>query len=122
MSVGGRKVMCRFEHVNVQLTAYEAEKIGGTDGRPHTLSSHLTFSGCAVDALINSIPDDDEKLDAPATVQTELENLEISLSNLLQNIGSVKQYVQAVVVLSPPSGGLQQFMSVSLTGWPNQRG
>jgi len=69
-------ILTRFEEVPCSLTAYEAEKIG-------------------VDALINGEPED-ESLDAPATILKDFDNLEMSLSNLLESIQTISEYVERV--------------------------
>jgi len=76
LRVGARAPIARFELVNLDVFAYEAEKI-------------------AVDALINGAPDND-KLDAPATILTDFENLENSLEKLQGLIRSVANYVKKV--------------------------
>lgn len=70
-------VLCKFLPVDLQLTSYDAEKIG-------------------VDALINGNPED-TYLDAPASILSDIDNLEMSLGQLLQNIETVSDYVQDVV-------------------------
>jgi translation initiation factor 3 subunit F len=76
VSVFGKRVVSRFQGAATQLTAFQSEKIG-------------------VDALINGTPDD-EKLDAPATLMTDLQNLFFSMDNLLQKLEIVEEYVQKV--------------------------
>lgn len=68
--------LARFEPVDLQITAYEAEKIG-------------------VDALINGIPED-ERLDAPASILTDFDNLEGSLYKLADMINGISTYVEKV--------------------------
>jgi translation initiation factor 3 subunit F len=74
--VGGKSVMARFEPVALDLHAYEAEKIG-------------------VDALINGAPDD-EQLDAPATMLSDAENLDLSMNKLLDMLEAVSDYANRV--------------------------
>jgi len=76
LRIGTKLPMARFELINLEVFAYEPEKI-------------------AVDALINGAPDND-KLDAPATVLTDFENLESALEKLQKLIGSVSTYVKRV--------------------------
>lgn len=76
IKVGRKACVARFESVNVDVHAYEGEKI-------------------AVDALINGTPDSD-KLDAPATILTDFENLEVALQKLHGMIGTVADYVKEV--------------------------
>jgi len=76
LKVGSRTPLARFELINLEVFAYEAEKI-------------------AVDALINGAPDSD-KLDAPATILTDFENLETSLEKLQGLIRTVAAYVKKV--------------------------
>lgn len=68
--------MARFEPVTLDVTAFEGEKI-------------------AVDALINGNPEG-SGFDAPATVLTDLENLDNSLSKLHTLLESVATYCAAV--------------------------
>jgi len=75
--VGEKSVIARFETANMELFAHEAEKIG-------------------VDALINGHPDD-KRLDAPATILSDVENLENSLLKLLNSLQVVTDYVDKVV-------------------------
>lgn len=75
-SVGESGVVARFESAELEFNAYESEKIG-------------------VDALINSNPDG-EQLDAPATILSDFENLEISMGKLLDLLESCLNYVQKV--------------------------
>ena len=52
-----------------------------------------------MDALINNVPDEnDERLDAAARILTDFENLEISLSNLIQSVDTISDYVDQVAV------------------------
>lgn len=74
----GKPVVTRFEEVEMYQESSEPERI-------------------AIDALINSTPDDNQSLDAPATLLSDLDNLELSLSNLLQAIEDVRAYVARVV-------------------------
>lgn len=73
----GRESAARFESVDLDIHAYEGEKIG-------------------VDALINGNPDND-RLDAPATILSDFENLQIALSKLWEMIQSCSTYVESVV-------------------------
>jgi len=74
--VGDKPVIYRFEDAELETEVFEGEKI-------------------AVDALLNGVPDD-EKLDAPATVLSDLDNLEVSLSNVLSSLEVVSEYVNKV--------------------------
>jgi translation initiation factor 3 subunit F len=74
--VGAKASIARFESVNMDVFSYESEKI-------------------AIDALINGAPDSD-KLDAPATILTDFENLENSLQKLHSLIQSMCKYLQKV--------------------------
>jgi len=76
IKVGAKLPLARFELVNLEIFAYEGEKI-------------------AVDALINGAPDSD-KLDAPATILTDFENLENSLEKLQGLVRTVAAYVKRV--------------------------
>jgi translation initiation factor 3 subunit F len=76
VKVGKKMSIARFEQVNLDVSAYESEKI-------------------AIDALINGAPDND-KLDAPATILTDFENLENSLEKLHALIQSVRTYLRKV--------------------------
>lgn len=69
--------MARFESVNLQIHAREGEKIG-------------------VDALINGAPDN-QRLDAPATILNDFDNLECSLSKLWGMLTAVGDHVDKVV-------------------------
>jgi len=70
-------VLSAFQAVPVQLYAYEEEALG-------------------VDALLNGTPDDVERLDAPATLLTEQEALELSVTKLLESLEQVEAHVAAV--------------------------
>jgi translation initiation factor 3 subunit F len=74
--VGDKEVTCCFESVGVKFSPYSAEQIG-------------------VDALINGYPDD-QRLDAPATVLSPFESLELSMGKLLDMLGTTRNYVAAV--------------------------
>ena len=90
LRVGAKMPVARFELVNLEIFAYEAEKI-------------------AVDALINGAPDND-KLDAPATILSDFENLETSLEKLQGLIRSVANYVEQV-----QSGAIKGDKEIGLT-------
>lgn len=79
IKVGRRKrpTAARFEAVDLDIHAYEGEKIG-------------------VDALINGNPDND-RLDAPATILSDFENLQIALSKLWEMVQSCSTFVDGVV-------------------------
>lgn len=70
-------VLANFQPVPIELFAYEEEKIG-------------------VDALISGVPDDVERLDAPATFLTDSENIEASIVKLLESIEEIERYVAKV--------------------------
>lgn len=76
-TVESKEVIYRFENAELELEAYEGEKIG-------------------VDALING-ETEEERLDAPARILSDFENLEVALNNLLNSIQTVSTYVQSVV-------------------------
>ena len=73
----GEDCVGRFEQVPLAYIASHAEKIG-------------------VDVLINSVPDDEERLDAPANVLSSFDNLELALGNLLDSIETCLDYVSKV--------------------------
>lgn len=76
--IGNRQpFMARFESVNVEISAYQGEKIG-------------------VDALINGAPEN-SRLDAPATILSDFDNLESSLSKLWTLLNTVSGHVNQVV-------------------------
>jgi len=77
VKVGDRPVLARFERAPLEFHAFEAEKIG-------------------VDALINGTPDD-KQLDAPATILSDFDALEVSSSRLLDYLEAVSSYVAKVV-------------------------
>jgi translation initiation factor 3 subunit F len=77
LTVGGRIVMNKYEPVNLELYAYEAEKIG-------------------IDALINGHPDS-KQLDAPASLLSDFDNLEVAMEKLLDMLDTVGNYVNKVV-------------------------
>jgi len=81
MKVGKKKVVSRFDAVPVRIFASEAEKIG-------------------IDALINGQPDDN-KLDAPASIWSDYENLERTMGKLLDLLESLSTYTKKVLA----SGG-----------------
>lgn len=68
--------MARFEPVTLDVTAFEGEKI-------------------AIDALINGNPDG-SGFDAPATILSDMENLDNSLSKLHSLLETVSEYCAAV--------------------------
>lgn len=72
-----RETAARFEAVDLDIHAYEGEKIG-------------------VDALINGNPDND-RLDAPATILSDFENLQTALAKLWEMIQACSVYVESVV-------------------------
>lgn len=72
--VNGREVLARYEQAILELHATQGEKIG-------------------VDALINGQPDDN-KLDSPATILSDVDNLYKSMSKLINMIGTVQQYCE----------------------------
>jgi len=72
----GKDCMAQFEPVKLDFHAYEAERIG-------------------VDALINGAPDD-SKLDAPATILNDIENLDASLEKVLSLFDTASDYVDRV--------------------------
>jgi translation initiation factor 3 subunit F len=70
-------LLANFQPVPIEMHAYEEEKIG-------------------VDALISGVPDDDARLDAPATFLTECENIEASVVKILESIESLEAYIEKV--------------------------
>lgn len=70
-------LLANFQPVPLEMHAYEEEKIG-------------------VDALISGVPDDDARLDAPATFLTESENIEASVVKILESIESLEAYIDKV--------------------------
>mmetsp|Transcript_19406 Transcript_19406/g.28979 ORF Transcript_19406/g.28979 Transcript_19406/m.28979 type:complete len:301 (+) Transcript_19406:1-903(+) len=79
--VGDKYVVAQFEQIETNFESTEPAKI-------------------AVDAMINGVPDSGEeskKLDAPATMLSELENLEHSLQELLHLLSRVSDFVNKVV-------------------------
>jgi translation initiation factor 3 subunit F len=73
---GAKPLMALFEEAPLSLYAYEGEKIG-------------------VDALINSQPADNSqgRLDAPATILSDFDNLELSMDKLLDMLQTASAYV-----------------------------
>jgi len=71
-----KSLLALFEQVPLSLYAYEGEKIG-------------------VDALINSQPADNSagRLDAPATILSDFDNLELSMDKLLDMLQTASTYV-----------------------------
>jgi len=70
-------LLSHFLPVPVTLDAYEEEQIG-------------------VDALISGVPDDDSRLDAPATILSDSENLEQSVMKVLECMETIESYIQRV--------------------------
>jgi len=77
IKVGEKDVLARFESAPLEYHAHEAEKIG-------------------VDSLINGVPESN-KLDAPATVLSDFENLDLSLSKLLDALHVISNYLTKIV-------------------------
>lgn len=77
VGVRDRESVARFESVDLDIHAYEGEKIG-------------------VDALINGNPEND-RLDAPATILSDFENLQNALAKLWEMVQSCSTYVDEVV-------------------------
>lgn len=65
-----------FECANIELYSYEAEKIG-------------------IDSLINGEPESNE-LDAPATMLSDIDNLQHVLMKLLEAIETCSNYIESV--------------------------
>jgi len=76
ISVGDKDVITRFQSAPLIYATYEAEKIG-------------------VEALLNGDPES-AKLDAPATILSNLESLEASLIKLREMLEAVSKYVASV--------------------------
>jgi len=72
IKLGQKSVVSRFDPAPVSIHASDAEKIG-------------------IDALINGQPDDG-KLDAPASIWSDFENLERSMSKLLDLLEGLSTY------------------------------
>jgi translation initiation factor 3 subunit F len=68
-------LLANFQPVPVEMHAYEEEKIG-------------------VDALISGVPDDDTRLDAPATFLTESENIESAVGKILESMEALEAYIE----------------------------
>jgi len=81
LKLGKKSVVSRFDAVPVRIFANEAEKIG-------------------IDALINGQPDD-AKLDAPASIWSDFDNLERSMGKLLDLLESLANYTKKIAA----SGG-----------------
>lgn len=77
LSVDGKEVIAQFEKVKSEFHTTEPAKI-------------------AVDAMLNGVPDDTKQLDSPATMLSEVENLEHSLQQLLELLETVSKYVDKV--------------------------
>lgn len=98
-----RALLARFAELPVTLTASAPEKLAGAflsvpSRRAAPRLPALTAPPSrAVDSLINSNPEDD-KLDAPATILSELDSLEQSMQALLHSIETVQRYVSKVQV------------------------
>jgi translation initiation factor 3 subunit F len=75
--VGDKPVVGRFQSARLDFYAQEAERIG-------------------VDSLINGHPDE-QKLDAPASILTDFENLGLSMDRILDMLETVSNYVSDVV-------------------------
>lgn len=73
--VNGRDVLARYEQAILELHATSGEKIG-------------------VDALISGQPENINKLDSPATILSDVDNLYKSMSKLVEMISVVQQYCQ----------------------------
>lgn len=70
-------LLANFQPVPIEMHSYEEEKIG-------------------VDALISGVPDDDARLDAPATFLTDAENIEAAVVKILESIESLEAYIEKV--------------------------
>jgi len=77
VKVGDKDVLARFELAPLEYHAYEAEKIG-------------------VDSLITGTPED-SRLDAPASILSDFESIDLSLSKLLESLHTISEYVKKVV-------------------------
>lgn len=53
------------------------------------------FQSFAVDAILQGRPESDE-IDAPATISSEMESLDFSLSKLIENIDTIMAYTEKV--------------------------
>jgi len=100
IKVNEKPVIARFESVSLEYFAYEEEKIG-------------------VDALITGHPEN-KNLDAPATILSDFDGLELSMGKLLENLETVTAYVNKVVegkVKGDPEIG--RAISAALASVPN---
>jgi len=77
VKVGEKDVLARFELAPLEYHAYEAEKIG-------------------VDSLITGAPED-TRLDAPASILSDFESIDLSLNKLLESLQTISDYVKKVV-------------------------
>jgi len=77
VKVGEKDVLSRFDSVPLEYHAYEAEKIG-------------------VDSLITGVPEAKE-FTAPASILSDFESLDLSLSKLLESLEIVSNYVKKVL-------------------------
>eukprot|EP00808_Paulinella_micropora_P007031 g75306.t1 len=75
--VGDKEALARFERAPLEYHAYESEKIG-------------------VDSLINGEPVVEDQIDAPASILSDFENLDLSLTKLLEILDTVSAYVNKV--------------------------
>ena len=77
IAVNNIPVLAQFSSVALHMSAYDEERVG-------------------VEALIEGIPDDHHRLDAPATILSETEALHRAVLRLLEAISICHGYVQAV--------------------------
>lgn len=70
-------LLANFQPVPVEMYAYDEEKIG-------------------VDALISGVSDDLSRLDAPATLLTEAENIEATIVKVFESIETLEEYIEKV--------------------------
>lgn len=78
VKVNGQSVLAKFEAIEVAYTAYDEEKIG-------------------VEALIRGAPDESARLDAPANLLPDVENLEAAMVKLLDALDVCSNYVDSVL-------------------------
>ena len=75
--VNGAPVLAAFSAVSLSMSPYDEERVG-------------------VDALIQGIPDDHARLDAPATILSDTESMHRAVLRLLEAISVCHAYVHAV--------------------------
>jgi translation initiation factor 3 subunit F len=94
-------ILSNFHPVPVEMWGYEEEKIG-------------------VDALISGVPDNDKRLDAPATFLSDAENIEAAIASVVESIGELEGYIARVVAgkVEHPNAALALQIHSLLSGLP----